>query len=119
MEVNLDKTKIIVFRKGGHLSRFENWHYNHIPIEVVNTYNYLGITFSTRMSFINMCLPLIAKAKRSINEILFSLRTLSHFDLSIFLKLFDSKIFPILSYGCELWGLHNLIEIERVHLYAL
>ena len=119
MEVNLDKTKIIVFRKGGHLSRFEKWHYNHIPIEVVNTYNYLGITFSTRMSFTNMCLPLIAKAKRSINEILFSLRTLSHFDLSIFLKLFDSKIFPILSYGCELWGLHNLIEIERVHLYAL
>ena len=119
MEVNLDKTKIIVFRKGGHLSRFEKWHYNNTPIEVVNSYNYLGVTFSTRMSFVNMCSPLIAKAKRSINEILLSLRSLSHFDLSIFTKLFDSKISPILSYGCELWGLHKQTEIERVHLYAL
>ena len=48
MEVNLDKTKIVVFRKGGHLSRFEKWTFNNIPIEIVNSYCYLGITFSTR-----------------------------------------------------------------------
>ena len=119
MEINLDKTKIVVFRKGGHLSRFEKWNYDGIPIEVVNSYNYLGITFSTRMSFTSISAPLIAKAKRSINEILVSLKSLSHFDLNLFLKLFDSKVFPVLSYGCELWGLHDMVNVERVHLYAL
>ena len=119
MEVNLDKTKIIVFRKGGHLSRFEKWNYNGLPIDIVNSYNYLGITFTTRMSFSNAFIPLIAKAKKCINEILFSLKSLTHFDFKMFMKLFDTKVFPILSYGCELWGLNDSVEIERVHLYAM
>ena len=28
MQINLDKTKIVVFRKGGYLGRNEKWHYN-------------------------------------------------------------------------------------------
>ena len=63
LEVNLDKTKIIVFRKGGFLGKHEKWYYNNIPVEIVNEYNYLGITFSTKMSFTNASIPLIAKAK--------------------------------------------------------
>ena len=119
LEVNLDKTKIIVFRKGGFLGKHEKWYYNNIPVEIVNEYNYLGITFSTKMSFTNASIPLIAKAKKSINEILFSLRSLSSSDLTVFCKLFDSKVFPILSYGCELWGIFENVDIERVHLYGL
>ena len=71
------------------------------------------------MSFINASIPLIAKAKKSINETLFSLRALSSSDLSLFCKLFDSKVFPILSYGCELWGIFDIADLERVHLYGL
>ena len=62
---------------------------------------------------------LLQKRKKSINEILFSLRALSSSDLSLFCKLFDSKVFPILSYGCELWGIFDIADIERVHLYGL
>ena len=87
LEVNLDKTKIIVFRKGGFLGKNEKWFYNNQPVEVVNEYNYLGITFTTKMSFINASIPLIAKAKKCINDILFSLRTLSCSDLNLFTKL--------------------------------
>ena len=32
------------------------------------------------------------------------------------LDLFDKLIFPILSYGSEVWGLQNSIQLERVHL---
>ena len=119
MQINLDKTKIVVFRKGGYLGRNEKWHYNQQSIEVVNSYVYLGTNFSTRMSFVNVSIPLVSKAKRCVNDILFSLNNLSHFDLSLYLKLFDAKIKPILSYASELWGMSDLIEIERVHLYAL
>ena len=119
LEVNLDKTKIIVFRKGGFLGKNEKWFYDNQPVEVVNEYNYLGITFSTKMSFANASLPLIAKAKKCINDILFSLRSLSCTDLNLFTKLFDSKVFPTLSYGCELWGIFSIEDIERVHMYAL
>ncbi len=43
MEVNGDKTKVMVFRKGGYLSKHEKWYYDGIEMEVVNKYNYLGL----------------------------------------------------------------------------
>ena len=35
-----------------------------------------------------------------------------------FLKVFDSKIQSVLLYSSEIWGLHRLDGIERVHLMA-
>ena len=47
MEVNKDKTRIMVFRKvvvggGGGGAKHEKWFYNDTRLEVVNNYCYLG-----------------------------------------------------------------------------
>ena len=47
LEVNLDKTKIIVFRKGGFLGTHEKWYYNNLPLETLNEYNYLVVQLSS------------------------------------------------------------------------
>ena len=88
-------------------------------MEVVNSYNYLGITFTTKLSFVNTLMPLIAKAKKSVNEIMHAFKNLSCSNLNLFTKLFDSKVYPTLSYSCELWGTFEMEEVERVHLFAL
>ena len=44
LEVNLGKSKIIVFRKGGHLGKHETRHLDRIPKEIVNSYSYLLLT---------------------------------------------------------------------------
>jgi hypothetical protein len=36
--------------------------------------------------------------------------------ISVQLDLFDKFIGPILSYACEVWGVHKAHEIENVHL---
>ena len=38
MQVNLSKTKIIVFRSGGFLRNYEKWYFRGQPIEVVSAY---------------------------------------------------------------------------------
>ena len=43
LTVNIDKTKIVVFKKGGSLSRQEKWTYAGETVEIVNSINYLGI----------------------------------------------------------------------------
>ena len=43
LTVNIDKTKIVVFKKGGSLSRQEKWTYAGETVEIVNSFNYLGI----------------------------------------------------------------------------
>ena len=47
IEVNVDKTKIVVFRKAGILNRREVLTYGGIEIEIVSSFNYLGIVLSS------------------------------------------------------------------------
>ena len=43
MEINLDKTEIIVFRNGGPLRRYERWTYRNQTINVTSLYRYMGL----------------------------------------------------------------------------
>ena len=119
LEINLDKTNIVVFRKGGQLSKHEHWYYGPQNIKVVNMYRYLGIDFSSRMSFTACTTPLVAKAKQSAFQIVSSLYNCNCNQLKIFTKLFDAKIQPILSYGSEIWGLVENNNLEQVHTTSL
>ena len=51
LTVNLDKSKVIVFRKGGVLAAKEKWFLGGAVLEVMNKYKYLGLTFSAGHSF--------------------------------------------------------------------
>ena len=116
--VNLEKTKIMVFRKGGHLSKFERWTFSGESVEVVNSYVYLGIELSTRLSTSVITSKPAVKAKKAVNEILKCLSSLQSHDLDLFSTLFSSKVQPIMLYGSEIWGVYDSVEIERVQTYA-
>ena len=52
LQVNISKTKIMVFRKGGNLRQNEKWTYAGENIEIVSNFNYLGIVLSSGGSFV-------------------------------------------------------------------
>ena len=120
LNVNLHKSNIIVFRKGGYLSARERWFYDGSIMPVVNVYKYLGIFFSTKLSFMVACKDLASRGKNALLCVMQKLYMLDNNSLQIFLKIFDTKIQPIVQYGAELWGLEKAAdECEKVHLYAL
>jgi hypothetical protein len=45
LKCNLNKTKILVCKKGGKLKKDEKWFVNDYKTEVVNEINYLGFVF--------------------------------------------------------------------------
>ena len=51
LTVNVNKTKAMVFRKGGRLGRNTKLSFNGTEIEFVNKFTYLGIVFTPRGSF--------------------------------------------------------------------
>ena len=116
--VNLEKTKVMVFRKGGFLGRLERWFYGEERIEVVNKYKYLGYTLTTKLSVDIALAEHAGKAKGRIIGIFRALYKLGKIDLGIFFKLFDSQVKPILLYGSEIWGMKSRDIIEKVHLFA-
>ena len=46
LEVNAEKSEIVVFRKRGPLRRGERWTYDNVNIKVVNDFNNLGTIFN-------------------------------------------------------------------------
>ena len=49
LTVHTGKSKVVVFRNGGHLAAHEKWFINNTPLKVEVEYTYLGIVFSTRL----------------------------------------------------------------------
>ena len=86
-------------------------------ISVVNVYKYLGICLSTRLTFSHALKDMAARAKIGVVNILKPLWSLGEKSPSIFFKLFDIQIQPILNYGAEVWGLEAELKVdERIHL---
>lgn len=113
LTVNVDKTKIMVFRKGGLLSRRERWYYNGTEIEVVNQFNYLGVVFTPSGSFIQATKTLSGKALRALCSLLSITKSLE-VPLNIMINLFNSFVCSILHYASEIWGFTSAIRIDRV-----
>ena len=118
--VNLDKTNIIVFRLGGYLAAREKWVYGSEMIKVTNAYKYLGMVFTTKLSIKISLADYCRKGKKGVIEILKTMRRLHCADPSLFWKLFDTQVVPLLTYSAEVWGLdENIDDIEKVHTFAM
>jgi hypothetical protein len=104
LEVNLDKTKVIVFRKGGPLAEAERWWYDGVRLEVVNAYKYIGLTLTTRLSVPRAVGDFVPKAKRKVVCILNALTKINCTDWKVFCKTFDCQVRSGLLYASEIWG---------------
>ena len=118
LTVNLDKTKVMIFRKGGHISSVEKWLYRGREVEIVNSYKYLGFTFTTKLSYNTACEDLARKAKSKVLDLMKTMWAIGTLDTRVFFQLFDAQIKPMLLYAAEVWGASQIKVIESVHLFA-
>lgn len=116
LKVNTNKTKIVVFRKGGRLPTSLKFTYMGEVIEIVSKFSYLGVVFTSGGSSFETQKTLSGQALKAI----FTLnKYLYHFiglKPSHVLDLFDKLISPILNYGSEVWGFYDAKAIETVHM---
>ena len=116
LKVNTNKSNIVVFRKGGYLGARERWIYDGCMMRVVNSYKYLGICFSTRLSFYHACRDLESRAKRALLCIMSKLYRIDCNSINVFLKISDAQVQPIVLYGAEIWGLEISSSVnDNVH----
>ena len=118
LTINMEKTKTMVFRKGGFLGTKEKWYFYKQQLETVNSYKYLGYTLTTRLSDTTACKEFAVKARRKIFDILKTLWALTSFNTVIFFQLFDAQVKSMLLYAAKVWGWKQVEEIEATHLFA-
>jgi hypothetical protein len=127
LTVNTAKTQVMILRPGGgsssKLAAGEVFTYAGSQLEVVSSIKYLGLTFSqlSKQHGFASCADVLAKAGR---QAMFAMRRRA-WELGACLPeqqcmLFDVFVKPVLSYGCEVWGVDLLgradcSSVERVH----
>ena len=92
MLVNMQKTKIVVLRNGGPYRQNENWVLKDTYIEKVNSYKYLGVYFTSKLSW-SLCLNTLAvQAEKSMCNIFSLEKKCKGLPIDTALKLFNTVI---------------------------
>ena len=78
---------------------------------MVDSYVYLGTTFSCNGKYKEAIKKQIIQAQRALFVIKAN-KDLFNLPIDIMLDLFDKMILPILIYGCEIWGYENVECID-------
>ena len=105
LKVNLHKTKVIIFCK---------WKSKNQPIfklcgenlQIEDSYSYLGVILNYNGSLVKARAKLMDQAHKALYCLNRKLRSIS-IPIDLQLKLFDTLILPIFTYGCEVWGNEN------------
>jgi hypothetical protein len=114
LKVNTYKSKVMVFSRGK-LPRNLNISLNGEKLEIVNSFNYLGIELSRTGNFKRAKQSITGKATFAFYEVL-KMDRKHGLSVKIQLDLFDKMVKPILLYICEVCGFSNNDIIEKVHL---
>ena len=105
--MNVGKTKIIVFKKGGFPKKADEVVLQGAEVEIVNQFNYLGMVLSSGESFMKATNTLSSKVVKAMITLFVNVKhTDAH--VKITFNLFDTLVTPILSYACETGDLQEL-----------
>ena len=115
LAINLNKSKIMVFRRGGILKRCEKWYFNGKNVEVVSQYKYLGVLFTTMLSWSSSQRNLAAQARKALAAIQNCQRKAGSVPYEIAKDIFHKAVVPVCTYGSEIWG--NKLTLHRVNVY--
>lgn len=117
MQVNLSKSEILIFRKGGRVSCKEKWTYNGEPVKVTSEYKYLGITLTPKMSFTKHVISKNNAAKLSLNATWKNFIGKNQISLRAKWKMFLAVSRSIQSYGAQVWGNGHFDEVDKLQRY--
>ena len=102
LTVNLSKTKVVVFEK--QRSAMCDFRLNGAVVERVDKYKYLGFNFHATKGLYFGTEALMAVARKALLAMRRRCALLGIRDPALQCKLFDTLVLPIVSYGCEVWG---------------
>ena len=111
--INAKKTQCMIMARGTKKEE-EPLTIGGTKLDYVGTYKYLGIIISRNGNIKNMIHDRVEKAKKAIFAVTRALKTTQNVSARLAISIFDKQIQPILTYGCQLWGIPNCNSTIRV-----
>ena len=121
LQVNINKTKVVVFNKSGKISK-EEFFFEENKLENVHSYRYLGLQFSASGSFTLARANLYNKGLKAYFKLVKDILSFQP-SVNTSMHIFDHTVKPVLLYGSEIWGalnpssprLRNDVSLDKIY----
>lgn len=113
MEVNAEKSKIVIFKKAGRVKKEDMWKFKGKEIEIVDKYKYLGFWFSTSNTYSKHLKTQGNKAKKTANMTWGIIKRSRIKKLSKKQYLMNTLVKSGFMYGVEIWRWKRREEMEK------
>ena len=119
LQVNMDKTKAMVFSKKSSVKDFYGFYYMHNIVPIVDQYKYLGLVFTSNRNLLFASEQLSERAKMAYYALKSSIPGNNNLSVQILLKLYQSMIIPIITYESEIWITEYKLDIKSSYCFYL
>jgi len=119
LEVNLQKSAIMVFRQGGRLSKKEKWFFRGQEIIIKSEYTYLGVKLTPKMVFTAHLEARNEKALASINATWGTYFKNEKISLKSKWKMYLAICRAIQSYAAQVWGFSLFQKVDKLQHHFL
>ncbi|XP_058977311.1 uncharacterized protein LOC131802012 [Musca domestica] len=119
LKVNMSKSEILIFRKGGRLGRNEKWKFNGNEIKNVNEYKYLGVTFTPKLSFSKHIEKRTSQSKMAINSTWIDFLGKKDVNMKMKWKVYEAVCRSVQTYAAQVWGYSYFDEVDKLQRYFL
>ena len=117
LQINLNKTKIMIFNKGKGRTSKTDFYRNKVRIERVSSFSYLGIVVKQDITYSEHICARSKQAKHSIAAMWNGIFSNENIAENLKLQVYKTSVETIALYGSELWGGNSNEEIESVQNY--
>jgi hypothetical protein len=119
LNINIKKTIVMILSKTERKANTDSNAYlidfNDNRLELVKEYTYLGLSV-TCSGKLNYAAEILAqKARKAFFDLKANIQSSDSLSVQKWLKLYNSMITPILTYGSEIWIADHKINIETLH----
>ena len=114
MTVNSKKSQIIHFRQHSVSRSTCNFTCDEHDVEIVDRYVYLGLSINEFLDF-NFTAKIVSQsAGRALGLLIAKFKALGGMPYNVFTKLYDSLVWPVISYGAAIWGDRSFSCIDAI-----
>ena len=114
MFVNSDKTKVVHFRSSRKPVTLFKFSYGDMDLEIVKTYNYLGVNFDENLNFRDCIKARSDAASRAFGGIVSKCKQYSDVGYNTYCHLFDPFVVPVQDYACKIWWNSNINICDKI-----
>lgn len=114
MAVNMEKTKIVCFRKKDKARNSNVFKYGEKTVDYVKCYKYLGIYFDEHLDFEEHGSRLSTAGSRALGALISKMKMGECMTYESYSKCFHSCVLPIIEYGTEITGIYKMDNLDKV-----